>query len=116
MFKMTYINSTSFGSIIIDGKAYEDDVIIFADGTVKKRGLQKGTHVVCLEETEPLFKEKPKVIVIGTGQSGVAEVEPEVSEKAKKLGIKIIEAPTPIAIKKFNNIKEKKAGLFHLTC
>ncbi len=113
---MVHIDSTSFGSITIDGKTYGDDVIILTDGTVKKRGLQKGTHIVCLEETEPLFKGKPKVIVIGTGQSGVAEIEPEVTEKARDLGIKIIEAPTPIAIKKFNGIKEKKAGLFHLTC
>lgn len=113
---MAHIDSTSFGDITIDGKTYKDDVVILADGSVKKRGLHKGTHIVCMEETEILFKGRQKVIVIGTGQSGVAEIEPEVTEKARKQGIKIIEAPTPIAIKKFNEIKEKKAGLFHLTC
>ncbi|UZE94198.1 MAG: hypothetical protein IB618_01325 [Candidatus Pacearchaeota archaeon] len=113
---MAYIDSTSFGNITIDGKTYGDDVIILADDRIKKRGLQKGTHIVCIEEIEPLFKENPKVIVIGTGQSGVAEIEPEVMNRAREQNIEVIEAPTPIAIKKFNKIKEKKAGLFHLTC
>jgi len=113
---MVYINSTVFGSITIDNQTYGDDIIILADGTIEKRGLQKGTYIICLEEVNILFESKPKIIVIGTGQSGVAEIEPKVVEKAKKLGIKIIEAPTLIAIKKFNSIKEKKAGLFHLAC
>lgn len=114
--KMTHIDSTEFGKIVVDGKSYDYDIIILPDSTIKKRGLQKGTHIVCVEELELLFKEKPKVIVIGTGQSGVAEIEPKVLEKARKEKIKIVEVPTPIAIKKFNEINEKKAGLFHLTC
>ncbi len=115
---MTHIDSTVFESITIDGKTYRDDIIILTDGTVKKRGLQKGTHIVCLEEIESLFKEKPKpkTIIIGTGQSGAAKVESEVIEKAKKQNIQFISAPTPEAIKIFNKTKDPKAGLFHLTC
>ena len=41
------IDELSFGSIVIEGRKYRRDVLIFADGTVKKRrggflGLRRG--------------------------------------------------------------------------
>lgn len=113
---MPNIESTSFGSIVVDGKVYSYDIIILPNGEIKRRPLPKGTHVVCLEELEEIIKEKPKVIIIGTGQFGIAKVEEKVKEKAKAEGIKLIVERTPKAIISFNEIREKKAGLFHLTC
>ena len=110
------INSTSFGSITIDDKTYDYDLIIFPNGKIEKRPLTKGTHVVCMEEFLPIIKEKPEVIVIGTGQSGCVDIEQEVKDTAEKNNIKLVVEETPEAIKAFNKIKEKKAGIFHLTC
>lgn len=34
---MAKIDELTFGSIVVEGKKYRRDVLIFADGTVKKR-------------------------------------------------------------------------------
>jgi hypothetical protein len=41
------IDELSFGSIIVEGRKYRRDILIFADGTVKRRKdgfLMFGTH------------------------------------------------------------------------
>lgn len=41
---MAKIDELTFGSIVVEGKKYRRDVLIFADGTVKKR--KGGLHAV----------------------------------------------------------------------
>lgn len=115
---MTHIDKTEFGGITIDGKTYNEDVKILPSGKILKRWGPKDSHALCAEEFNEILKEKekPEVIVIGTGTSGLAKLEPEARAEIKKHNIKIIEARTPEAIKIFNEIKKRKAGLFHLTC
>jgi hypothetical protein len=84
------IEGTTFGSITIDGKTYEHDVIIRLSGEVvkRKKKLSKkyyGTsHVVSKDEAKFVF------------------------EKGCE--------PTPEAIGAFNKSHAKKIGLFHVTC
>lgn len=115
---MTHIDSTEFGSITVDGKKYEHDIKILIDGRILRRWGPKGSHEICLEEFKEILEEKPQpeVIVIGNGQSGVAKVEEKAIEEIKNRNIKLIIDKTPNAIKIFNKIKEKKAGIFHVTC
>lgn len=118
------IDSTAFGEITVEGKKYEEDIKILPSGKILKRFGPKGSHDICLEEFSEILKEgeqkektkKPKTIIIGTGQSGVAELEPKAKFELEKKGIKVIEAPTSKAIKIFNETKDPKAGLFHITC
>lgn len=111
-----HIDSTRFGEIVVNGNKYTHDIIILADGKIEKRPMPKGTHYICLSEIEKLLEKQPEVIVVGTGQSGVAEIEPEVEEILEKKKIMLYTFPTPEAIKVFNKVKKTKAGLFHLTC
>ena len=46
------IEATQFGSIIIDGKTFEHDVIIRMDGEVKKRKKKEGAGPGLKEEEE----------------------------------------------------------------
>ena len=39
---MAKINELTFGSIIVEGKKYRRDVLLFADGMVKKRKASYG--------------------------------------------------------------------------
>jgi len=76
---MAKIDKLSFGSIIIEGKKYRRDVLIFADGTVKKRNggfLMFGSHNIKKEEIEELIQGEPETIIIGTGTSGKASLAP----------------------------------------
>lgn len=111
-----HIDFYSFGRIIINGKLYEKDVLILPNNSIVQRPMPKGTHVICFSEFENILKEKPKVIVVGTGKSGCAELETGLKEKIKKQGIKLIVQITDEAIKTFNECKDKKAALLHLTC
>ena len=116
------IDSTSFGSITIDGDTYEHDVIIKLDGSVKKRKkkLSKevyGTsHMLSLAEAEFIYNKGCKVIIIGSGQNGMLKLSKEAEAFFEKKGCSVVLETTPKAIKTFNKKKKGKIGLFHVTC
>jgi len=113
---MPHIDKTEFGIIVVDGKTYEHDIKILPDGKILRRWGPRGSHEICLEEFDEILSQNPEVIVVGNGQSGVARVEEKAVEEIEGKSIKLIIEETPKAIKTFNEIKNKKAGLFHVTC
>ncbi len=115
------IESNEFGKIVVDGKNYTKDIIITGNGKVIARPSDAETkygthHVIVLEEMKLMLMDNPRVIVIGTGQYGACHLEKGVEEEIKKQGVRLLIERTPKAIHLFNNINERKAGLFHLTC
>ncbi|MBN2329419.1 MAG: hypothetical protein JXR73_19920 [Candidatus Omnitrophica bacterium] len=116
------IESVRFGQITIDGKTYDHDVIIDMEGNVEKRKkkLSKkiyGTsHVVSVDEVKYFLNENAESLIIGAGQQGILTLSPEAREYLQNLKIRVQIAPTPQAILLFNEAKEKKIGLFHVTC
>jgi hypothetical protein len=114
------IESTTFGTITIDGKTYEHDVIIRLSGEVvkRKKKLSKkyyGTsHVLSKDEAKFVFEKGCEQIILGSGQEGNVQLSPE-AYFAKK-GCKVLLQPTPEAIHVFNRSHAKKIGLFHVTC
>jgi len=119
---MAKIDKLSFGSIIIEGKKYRRDVLIFADGTVKKRKggfLMFGSHNIKKEEIEELTQGEPETIVIGTGTDGKAYLVPDVESWAKERSLSLIVQPSHEAVAKLNKFREqerKVAALIHITC
>ena len=76
---MAKVDSFSFGSIVIDGKKYGRDVLVFPDGTVRQRkgGFWKfGSHAIKRDEIDQLVKADPEEIVVGTGTSAKAQADP----------------------------------------
>lgn len=112
------IEKVGFGWIIIDGKKYEQDVLILANGKILNRyeNFSGNNHEFSIEEAKKLLNPQPQVIVVGTGQGGILKVKEETIEFLKSTKTKLIAMPTPKAIEIFNKLKEIKAGLFHLTC
>jgi len=112
---MPKIDSTYFGSVVIDGRKFDTDMVVCWDGDLRER--QK-SHVFEKREFEDLMMKDPEVIIIGTGQSGLVKVDPSTDIAAKLGGIDIIVAKTPIAIQEFNKlVKKKKAiAVIHVTC
>ena len=62
------------------------------------------------------MQQKPELIVIGTGASGMMDVPDQTRMFIKRNNIKLIVEKTAEAVESFNKAKEKKVGLFHLTC
>ena len=109
------IEGTKFGSITIDRKTYEHDVVIRLSGEVikRKKKLSKkyyGTsHVLSKYEAKFVFEKGCEQFIIGSGQS------PEAEAYFAKKGCRVLLQPTPEAIRVFNKSQAKKIGLFHVT-
>ena len=116
------IDETKFGSITIDGKLYDHDVIIRLDGKVKKRKkkLSKSvygtSHKVSLEEAEHILENGAKLLIVGTGQSGCVELSDEAAEYFQRNECSVKLFPTPEAIAAWNSAGGAVIGMFHVTC
>lgn len=116
------IKSTTFGSITIGKETYDHDVIIRRDGKVKKRkkklskALYGTSHILSLDEAEYLYEKGCEAVVIGSGQNGMLELSKEAEAFFAEKGCDVVLAPTPEAIKRFNEEGRTKIGLFHVTC
>jgi len=113
------IDSTSFGTITIDGRSYTSDVILFPDGTVVDGWWRNNGHLLQPVDLQLLVQKKPDLIVIGTGTRGRMRLHNDLSGFLSKRGIAFIAQPTPEAIHTFNvkqSAEQGVAGCFHLTC
>ena len=110
------IDSYSFGSITIEGKDYSHDVIISGQKVFSWR--RATSHEVTINDLDPILEENPKLIIFGTGASGIMEVMPETEEYLGKQGIKVKILKTGNATQEFNRLSGTPGivGAFHLTC
>jgi len=109
------IDEYSFGEIIVNGKKFTNDIIIFKDRI--ENWWRKEGHRVCLEDLNKIIKEQPEIIIIGLGFYGVMKVDESVKEFLKEKGIKLIEKNSKEACMLYNNMKNKNVVLaIHLTC
>jgi len=112
------IDDYSFGRIVIDGKEFGRDVLVYRD-ELKEWWREQG-HRLQLKDLDWLLnrEEPPEALVIGTGCYGVMAVPEEVVRELERRGIMVQVKPTEEACAEFNRLAEKKrvAGAFHLTC
>ena len=114
---MNTIDSYQFGLIVVNGKKYTSDVIIFQD-RVKSDWWRKAGHELCLEDIAEAVTETPEVLVVGTGASGLMKVLPEVQQAAQARGIKLIAETTDKACHTYNHIchSQRAVATLHITC
>lgn len=109
------INSYEFGKILINGKTYTSDVIIFSNRI--KNWWRKNGHEVCIDDIKDIIDKKPDVLIIGTGHSGIVKILPEVKSRLREEKIELIEKPTREACEIFNKMSNKNViAALHLTC
>ena len=112
------ISSYIFGQIVVDGKRYTNDIIIFPN-RIKDNWWRKIGHRIDIEDLKEVIQEKPEVLVVGTGYFGFVKVPLEVKEHVKGKGIELIIQSTKDACKTFNNLLKsgkKVVAALHLTC
>ncbi|MDI6860571.1 MAG: MTH938/NDUFAF3 family protein [Caldisericia bacterium] len=110
------IESYEFGRIIIDGKEYTRDLIILGDKIISNWWREEG-HFLQIVDALYVFEFKPEVLIIGTGANGLMKVSDDLIKKLQEEKIDYYILKTKDAVKKFNEIEnKKKAALFHLTC
>lgn len=111
------IDSYDFGRIVINGRRYTTDLIVFPD-RVKDGWWRKEGHTLHIEDLGEAVRDNPKVVVVGTGYSGLMKVPAETKGYVKSKGIELIAQRTAEACKTFNRlVKSKKVvAALHLTC
>ncbi len=111
------IESYKFGEIVIEGKKYNSDLIIFPDRIFDSWWRKKG-HLLSKEDIEEILSEKPDLLIIGTGFYGLMKVPEELKELIKKQGIELIVEKTKKAVAFYNETSsaKKTVAAFHLTC
>lgn len=116
------IDETSFGSITIEGKEFEYDVLIRLNGDIKKRkkklskALYGTSHILSLEEAKYVYEEGTKRLIIGSGQDGNVELSNEAAGYFEHKNCQVELLPTPRAIGAWNKAEGDVIGLFHVTC
>ncbi len=112
------IDSYSFGRIVIEGRIYMSDVIIYRDRVDASWWRKEGHHLQPDDIAEALNKH-PDILIIGTGFAGVMRVPKEVLAYIASLGIEARVERTAKAVELYNALqgKEKHAiAALHVTC
>lgn len=112
------ISRLSFGSVVIDGHEFHQDVIIdrgkvaLRDSTPSRIYREEFGHTpLSLSEAIPW---DCKTLIIGNGMSSAMPVTEEVLQKAREKGVQIVLLSTPEAAKRLNDPQTNL--ILHLTC
>ncbi len=111
------IEGYSFGKIIVDGREYHQDVILYP-GRIDANWWRKEGHRVCPDDIKEILEEKIELLIVGKGNPGLMSVLDETKDVLFSHGIVLIEESTALAVKRFNELKDKKrvVAALHLTC
>jgi len=111
------IDSYQFGLVVVNGKKYISDVIIFPE-RVRDDWWRKAAHQLCLDDIAEVLTESPQVLVVGTGASGLMRVLPEVRQVVDAQGTELIVEPTGKACNTYNQLchSQKVVAALHLSC
>ena len=111
------IESYSFGEIVIDGKHYSSDVIIYPNRVDGHWWREEG-HSLAPEDIWDVLQVPPDILVIGQGSAAQMDVPDETRHKLREVGIEVIAEPTKCACKTYNRLCTRKCvvAALHLTC
>jgi hypothetical protein len=112
------IDQYAFGKIVIDGKTYTSDVIIYPE-KVDASWWRKEGHRLQPADLEQVVREKPNILIVGTGNVGAMDVPQETLSFLRSQGIDVRVAPTEEAVEIFNSShgeNKKIVAALHLTC
>lgn len=115
--KRMKIDSYSFGRIVVNGKTFTADVIVYP-GRVDAAWWRKEGHLLQVEDLAEALRTKPGVLVIGTGYFGVMRVPRETVERIAALGIDVKMEKTARAVEVYNELEHagNVVAALHLTC
>jgi len=112
------IDDYQFGCMVVDGKAYREDLILLPDGVRGNWWRERG-HSLSVADLAEVFEAAPEVLVVGTGAHSVMKVPEETRRAVEEAGIEPVTECTGEAVERYNALAaedRRLAGAFHLTC
>lgn len=112
-----HIDSYEFGRLVIDGKEFRTDLLIWP-GRIKSDWWRREGHLLQLEDVVEALAADPQVLVVGTGNPGNLRVDPDLAGYLKDQGIELVVKPTREAVPEINDLSGRRrlAAALHLTC
>jgi hypothetical protein len=115
-----HIEGFEFGSIRIDGRTYDHDVVL-RKGSISRRKKKPskafreefGHTPLSLREDIPWDCDR---LVIGTGAHGALPVMDEVRRDAERRGVELVIRKTADAIAEVNRGAARTNAILHVTC
>ena len=104
------IESYQFGKMVIDGIQHTHDLIIHRN-EVQADWWRKHSHHLILADIPCLQKEKPDVLIVGTGKFGLMKVDKEVIEYCERNSIELICKDTSRAVEAVNDLQNSENKL-----
>jgi hypothetical protein len=111
------IDSYSFGKIVIDGKMFTSDVIIYPD-KINDKWWRKSGHLLQKEDLTDIINFNPEVLIVGTGDDGLMKIPNDTKRFLESKGIELIFKETSKACDIYNKLNDKGriVAALHLTC
>ncbi len=123
---------TRFGYIVLAGRRFDHDIVLFPDGVVERRRKDLSKPEADLYAHTPLSARELKhylervsgfdCIVVGMGQSGSMKITPEAMKIIRELegkGVKVFIDTTPAIVEKCDLIEKecrRPLAIIHVTC
>ncbi len=111
------IDNYDFGRIVIDGKTYTSDVIVYPE-RLDTSWWRKEGHLLQPEDITGVLDAEPEVLIIGTGYSGCMRVPRRTLDLLESKGIQVHVALTMDAVSLYQKLQGERSVIaaFHLTC
>ena len=110
----------TFGSIEVDGKTYEHDLVVDR-GRIRKRRKEPSKPFRQRYGHTPLSSAEDipwscQRLVIGSGADGALPVMEDVAEEARRRGVQLVVLPTSQALEELRRAQKDTNAILHLTC
>ncbi len=111
------VDSYQFGVIVVNGRRYTSDVIIYPNRVDDSWWRREG-HSLSPRDLGEIVGEKPDILVVGTGNSGLMQISASTCRWIEQEGIKLKVEPTQTACQTYNQLQKthKVIAALHLTC
>ena len=111
------IDSYQFGRIVVNGREYTNDVIVFPDH-VESDWWRKSGHELRVEDLSSVLDFRPRTLIVGTGHYGSMKVLPETTSRLSEIDCELVEKKTKEACEVYNRRREEDGivACLHLTC
>lgn len=97
------IDDYEYGRIVVDGREERHDVILTRSGVHPNWWRREG-HALVLDDLELVLREKPALLIVGTGTAGNMQPGAGLAEELAARGIRLETMPTADAVRRFNEL------------
>lgn len=112
------IDAYEFGRIVVNGREYTSDLIIYPD-RIEANWWRGEGHRLKPEDLPEILREPPEILVVGTGHNGMMRLFPEDLKRLREAGMEVFAGRTAEAVEDFNRLireHERVVAALHLTC